>query len=1158
MSRNLLDASGKKEKTSTESRRRHPGWRPGRRLTHVLFRIRGVDRSYGIVVGSGTIGTMTEIGAYLEELGLSKYAPVFASNEITFSDLAHLSEHDLIDLGLPLGPRRRLMAALGKTDVATSPASRGDGKIVAERRQLTVMFVDLVGSTAMSERLDPEDLGELIRRFKEICTTSVARFGGHVASFMGDGAMIYFGYPHAQEDAASRAIHAGLDILEGLKRMEGQERLRARIGVSTGLVVVGTIHGEGLKEHDVVMGRTPNLAARLQSLAEPDMLVISPATRRLVGKAFEMKELGQFSLKGISEKVQTWVVTGQAHIERRFDIMPDAGAGRLVGRQAEFRKICDKWHEASQGAGQSVLITGEAGIGKSRLIEGLGQQVTEDDARQLNFQCSSFHENSALYPVIQHLERAAGFVLGDTDAQKLEKLAHTLRHQPKGHLRLIADLLSVEADDVLGPLDLPPQVKLEQTLEAITDQLASLARDKPVLLLLEDAHWVDPTTLSLTDRVIQKIRGLPVLIVVTARPGFDPGWGHYHNTLHIPLKRLEHKDVAAIVTDVAGGNKVPADVCDLIAAKTDGIPLYVQEVTRGLLESGQLMLTDDGYVLKGTLPSLSVPNTLKDSLMERLDRLGMAKDVAQTGAVFGRQFSIALLTSMSILSPSVLQAGLDQLSSAGIILQAPDAAKDEFVFRHALIRDMAYDSLLRTERQELHDRAADALLQNQPQMVQTQPEVLAQHFTLAKRPDDAVEHWQKAGRRAIERSAQAEALTHLSTALEQLGELPKSRERDLQEIDIQILRAGVLRSTSGISGEATGKAYGRLRDLCHRADETERLFPVLNGLYAFHLVRAEYRLAQEVAAQILDLAADTGKTEHRMVGHRAMGAVQLHLGNLLEARKHLEKAWSLYDFDQHSKLAYVYGTDHAAITSAFLGTCYCLMGLPDEAAKVQRTALDWAKQLKHVHSVAQIMVYMCKVQLLYRDLPALFDVAEPLTELAEEHSLPFMATIVKFWTTWAEATKAPVQENIEKLRQSAEDWWSIGAGNYKSFFPSLIAELLVETGDHSAAQQALHQADHFLAKTEEKWAESEQQRVQALIVAGKGGDPEPLLMNAIATARTQGAVLFELRAAIDLVKARHAKGVSGGDELDSVLNKLDPGVDLPDVLAARALIETMS
>ncbi|KIC41849.1 guanylate cyclase [Ruegeria sp. ANG-R] len=1102
------------------------------------------------------MGIMAEIDVFLRDLGLSKYAPVFASNEVSLADLAHLSEHDLIDLGLPLGPRRRLMAAMGQAREANPVPAQGSGKIVAERRQLTVMFVDLVGSTAISERLDPEDLGELLRRFKEICSTSVARFGGHIACFMGDGAMIYFGYPHALEDAAARAVHAGLEILDGLTRIEGQEKLSARIGISTGLVVVGEIHGEGFRENDVVMGRTPNLAARLQGLAEPNTLIISSSTRRLIGNAFELRDQGSFALKGFSEQIQAWTVTGQAHIERRFDIMPEAGAGRLVGRNSEFRKLTGKWQEACQGAGQSVLISGEAGIGKSRLIEGLSQELQDQGALRLNFQCSPFHANSALYPIIQHLERAAGFSPTDGDEDKLGKLAHLLRYHPRENLRLIADLLSVEADAALGPLDLPPQAKLEQTLEAVTGQLAALAHEKPVLLVFEDAHWVDPTTLSLTDRVIERIRDLPVLIIVTARPGFDPGWGHHNNTLHLPLKRLATREVAEIVAEVAEGNPVPPEVCDLIAAKTDGIPLYVQEVTRGLLESGQLRLTDQGYTLRGPLPSLSVPNTLKDSLMERLDRLGTAKEVAQTGAVFGRQFSIALLASVSILSPTVLQAGLEQLSSAGIILEAPDETEDEFIFRHALIRDMAYDSLLRTERQVLHDRAAGALLENQPQLAQTQPEVLAQHYTLAQRADEAVMHWQSAGRRAIERSAQTEALTHLSKALDQLHDLPKSRERDLQEIDIQILRAGVLRSTNGISGDATGDAYGRLRDLCHRADETERLFPVLNGLYAFHLVRAEYRLAQDVAAQILDLAAESGKTEHRMVGHRAMGAVQLHLGRLSEAQCHLEHAWSLYDFDQHSQLAYVYGTDHAAITSGFLGTCYCLMGRHQEALQVQQTALEWSKDLKHAHSVAQVLVYMCKVHLLARDIPALQRDVQALSKIADEHSLPFMATIARLWESWAKATETSEVEHIESLRQASEDWWSVGAGNYKAFFPSLIAEIQTNAGDHEAAQQTLAQARDVLSETEEKWAEAEQFRIGAALVAKTGGDPEPLLLRAIETARRQGARLYELRAAVALAEWRQGRGEPVGEALIAALSHFQQDAESPDLKDARVLMET--
>lgn len=1103
---------------------------------------------------------MTEIQVFLEKLGLSKYAPAFAAGEVAFSDLVHLSEHDLIDLGLPLGPRRRLMAAIenmAQTTASDAVQTRGRGKIVAERRQMTVMFVDLVGSTAMSERLDPEDLGELVRRFKEICTTAVSKYGGHIACFLGDGAMIYFGYPHAQEDAASRAIEAGLQILDRLPRIGGQEDLRARIGISTGLVVVGTIHGDGLRENDVVMGRTPNLAARLQSLAEPNSLIISPSTRRLIGGAFELKDAGTHALKGFSEDVQAWTVVGHARIERRFEINPDAGTGRLIGRTTEFRKLCDKWNEASHGAGQSVLISGEAGIGKSRLIEGLSQELRDQKILRLNFQCSPLHSSSALYPIVQQLERSAGFVPSDNNAQKLDKLLPLLRFLSREYQRLIADLLSIDADAVLGPLDLSPQAKLEKTIEAVTQQLVSMAEKMPVLLLFEDAHWVDPTTLSLTDRVIERIRNLPVLIVVTARQGFDPGWGLHHNTLHIPLTRLSNAEVAEIVTDVAGG-KLPGAVCDLIAAKTDGIPLYVQEVTRGLLESGQLRPTEDGYALRGPLPALSVPSTLKDSLMERLDRLGMAKDVAQSGAVFGRRFSVALLAAVSMLPPTSLQASLQQLTMAGIIYKPSDGTEDEYLFRHALIRDMAYDSLLRTERQVLHDQAAGALNRLQPYMAQTQPEVLAQHYTLANRPEEAVTHWQSAGRRAIEQSALSEALTHLSKALGLVSDLPKSRERDLREIDLQVLRAGVLRSTDGIAGEATGEAYGRLRELCHRAEETDRLFPVLNGLYAFHLVRAEYRLAGDVADQILDLAQASGKSEHQMVGHRAMGAVQLHLGELPDACAHLEQAWDMYDFEQHRQLAYVYGTDHAAVTAAFLGVCYCLMGQPAKAQQVQAKALEWAKELQHAHSVAQVLTYSCMVHLLNRDTAALMRTVEPLEEISREHSLVFMSITARLWSSWARAHENPDAEHIAELRQAADDWWSSGAGNYKSFFLSLIAELLVRAGGMKAAQQVLTNAQLCREETEEGWADAEQLRIQALLAQNQGDDPVPLLKQAVTKARDFGVSLFELRAAVALTRCLDGNGDPIGPSLSEVLARFDAQADIPELVEARALVETIS
>ncbi|MEX0367398.1 MAG: AAA family ATPase [Ruegeria sp.] len=1110
---------------------------------------------------------MKDIAAFLDGLGLARYTPLFEAAEVELSDLPELSEADLQDMGLPLGPRRRILKA--QRERAAPPlmphGAQGDGanrpgkagKIEAERRQLTVMFVDLVGSTPLSMRLDPEDLGELVRRFKETCTTAVGRFGGHVASFMGDGAMIYFGYPHAHEDAAARAIHAGLEILGALPDIDSDEPLRARIGISTGLVVVGTIHGEGLKENDVVMGETPNLAARLQALAEPNTLVIGAPTRKLVGNAFELEDMGQFTLKGFSNKVPAWTVIGPARNERRFGVMLDTGSDRLVGRWAEFEHLQEKWRAAQSGAGQVVLVSGEAGIGKSRLAEGLSQETRADGRIRLSFQCSPYHSNSALYPLIQHLEGASKFTQSDSADERLAKLEDLMQLDADQDMCLIADLLHLPTENRFGPLDLTPQQRLERTFQVMSEQLIRMAADDPVLVLFEDVHWIDPTTHALLQQMVERVRDLPVLIVMTTRPGFDPGWGPRANVSDLQLGRLSSRHIAEIVTEVAG-KPLPEAVCDLIAAKADGIPLYVQEVTRGLLESGQLRDTGDTFVPIGPLPELSVPNTLRDSLMERLDRLGMAKEVAQTGAVFGRHFTFALLTSVSMLAPSTLRAGLDQLVSAGIILQRGMVSAEGYVFRHALLRDMAYDSLLRTERQVLHERAAGALHDQQPHLSQTQPEVLAHHYTMANRPDEAVHHWQSAGRQAVERSANTEAVTHLSRALDLLAKQPRTERRDRQEIEIQVLRAGVLRSTVGIAADDTGDAYARLRKLCGRIGELQQLFPVLNGLYAFHLVRAEYRLAHEVAAQILELADRTGKTEHRMVGHRAMGAVQLHIGHLPDARGHLEQALALYDPDEHGHLAYVYGTDHAAITAAFLGKCYCVMGLPERALEVQTHALEGAERLKHAHSVAQVLTYMCMVHLLRRDFPAALETADRLARLSDEHSFSFMATTARFWRSWAQATLFPDAQRISELRAAAEEWWASGAGNYKPFFRTLLAEHLLTAGGVQAAAKALEQASFHIVETEEGWARAEQLRVQALLARERGEDPVPLLKQAMAAAREHGADLFELRAAVALARLQKERGVAVEPTLQPVLDRIGQNAELADVTEARALFETIS
>lgn len=1027
---------------------------------------------------------MSDLAAWLDALGLGKYAPAFAAQEVELADLEELGEDDLKEIGLPLGPRRRILKALrGAETPAPTSAPPAASRLDAERRQLTVMFVDLVGSTALSEELDPEDLAVLMRRFKETCAAAVTRFDGHIASYMGDGIMVYFGYPVAHEDDAERAIHASLQIIEAMPGIVTNRRLQARIGIATGLVVVGDVRGDGVAEQGAVLGETPNLAARLQSQAEPDMIVIAPVTRRLAGKVFEYQLHGTFDLKGFSEPVQTWRVTGVPRFESRFMADRDVSLNRMIARDAQFDMLLDRWNSARAGQGQVVLISGEAGIGKSRLTEGLRESLDESDHTRVSYQCSPYHTNSAFYPVIRQLERAAGFDPGDSDAIKLGKLETILGHPTDAVISLAAELMSLSSPGHIAATEASPQQRMIETQQMLTGQLIAVARQRPVLVVFEDAHWIDPTTRTLMDRIIPAVADAAILIVMTYRPEFDPGWGAMEHVTELPLARLDAQAVSELVAETTGGKTMPHQICELIAARTDGVPLYVEEVTRGLLESGLLEETPKGYRINGPLPALAVPNTLQDSLMARLDRLGTAKDVAQISAVFGRPFSPTMIEAVSDLPSQTLRDALDRLVAAEIIAPAePDAlgapgTGETYTFRHALIRDTAYNSLLRSERQALHGQVAKTLLEQSGDLAESEPEMLAYHYSLAGLAEDAVPYWQAAGRYAVEHSANLEAVTHLDNALEQLANLPEGEARDRREIDIQVLRGGVLRSIMGIAAPETGAAYARIRALCNGLGETAPLFPVLNGLYAFHLVRAEYNLALDVARELLVLAEQSGQTQHRMVSHRAMGAVQLHIGHPTEARDHLQQALDFYDVREHGPLAYVYGTDHAAITSGFLSMSLWLLGQPDQALELQLRALTSAEELNHGHSIAQVLTYLCMIRLLRGEVDAVEETATRLADLSREQGFPFMTITANFWQGWANAMRSPTPEAIADLRGAAETWWSGGAGNYKPFFLTLIADALIRSGDVPAAIEVLAEARARQVETNEGWAAQETGRV---------------------------------------------------------------------------------
>lgn len=907
------------------------------------------------------------------------------------------------------------------------------------------------------------------------------------------------------------------------------------------------------------MGETPNLAARLQAMADPGAIIIAPTTHQLAGDAFEYVLRGAFKLKGFAREVEAWQVTKARETVSRFMAIDDVLLKPMVGRSAELEVLNEKWVLASEGLGQVVLISGEPGIGKSRLVEEFRQNIDDFPHIQMRYQCSPFHFATALYPVIRQLESAANLRADEPVYVKLGKIRGVLNDQSDEALKLAAALLSIPFEDQLGPLDLTPQQIMDHSLDLLVNNLSSRAADGPVLFLFEDAHWIDATTKLLLDRIVDRIRKLPVLVVMTFRPEFDPGWALQSNLTKVVLKQLDFRHVKNIVDEVAIGETIADEMYDVVAARSDGVPLYVEEVTKDLLESGALTTGRDAYSMGGVSPANSVPSTLHDALMARLDRLSSAKEVAQIGAVIGPQFAYPLISQVAGIGDKALRAGLELLVEAGIVTVSLAEGFETFSYCHALIRDTAYNSLLKRERRVLHARVAQKLNDTSAHKGDASPEILAHHYTMAGMNKDAVNYRYLAGQRAVQRSANTEANTQLSLALEQLGELEQSIERDRREIEIQILKAGVLRSTAGIAAEETGSVYARIRDLCDRVEDTQHLFPVLNGLYSFHLVRAEYDLARSVAGQLLDLAASTGEMQHQMVAHRAMGAVLFHIGELDPAYKHLTKALQLYRRERDEQLAYIYGSDHAAITSCFLSLAVWVRGDPDEALEIQKRAVAGAKRLEHAHSIAQSLTYLCMLHLLRREPEKVSEVVGQLEEISARHSFTFMSLTATLWRSWVDAYISPTQETIDALHKASKAWWDSGAGNYKPFFLTLVAELSLRVGDREGALSFLTQAREQQDCTNEGWARSETDRVYALARCGTELAEKEFLL-ALDTARRQNAKMIELRTAVDYAKQSKRFGHENNSisDLCTTLGSVTGGEHTADVIDALKLIDEIA
>jgi class 3 adenylate cyclase/tetratricopeptide (TPR) repeat protein len=749
---------------------------------------------------------MQQIADWLKKLGMSEYTLRFAENDIDTSVLRHLTDQDLKELGVSLGHRRKMLAAIAELAASVPgspqpPVNEPKSQDTAERRQVTVMFADLVGSTALSARMDPEDLREVISAYQKCVAETVRRFGGFVAKYMGDGVLVYFGYPQAHEDDAERAVRAGLELIAAVAGLKTRTSLQTRVGIATGLVVVGDLIGSGEAQERGIVGETPNLAARLQGIAEPNRVVIADGTRRLLGNLFELQDLGAKDLKGIAGSTRAWAALRAGSVASRFEALHASGLTALVGREEESELLLRRWSRAKTGEGQVVLLSGEGGIGKSRLTAALLEHLATEPHTRLRYFCSPQHTDSALYPIIGQMERAAGLGYDDKPQAKLDKLDAVLAQTSTSpeDAALFAEMLSLPNDGRYPALALSPEQRRQRTLEALTAQVAGLASRQPVLMIFEDAHWTDPTSLEAFGRTVDRIKTLPVLLIVTFRPEFNPPWVGQSRVTSVTLNRLGEREAAAIIARLVGNKDLPADVMAEIVERTDGIPLFVEEMTKAVLEAegeGEARRT----VAAVPSPALAVPASLHASLMARLDRLGPAKEVAQIGAAIGREFSHALLAAVASKPEAELSAALERLIGAGLLSRQGVPPHATYLFKHALVQDAAYGMLLREPRRALHARIAETLEGRFADIAETQPELLARHCTEAGLIEEAAGLWGKAGQRSLARSALLEGAEQLKRALDQIATLPATPALRREEIKLQVAFANALALTGDLVG----------------------------------------------------------------------------------------------------------------------------------------------------------------------------------------------------------------------------------------------------------------------------------------------------------------------------------------------------------------------
>jgi predicted ATPase/class 3 adenylate cyclase len=1067
------------------------------------------------------------------------------------------------DCGAPL---TNALSSERPATVATpgAPASAG-----AERRQLTVMFCDLVGSTALASRLDPEDLREVIGKYHKEVAAVVGRFDGFVAKYMGDGVLAYFGYPQAHEDDAERAVRAGLEIVSTVLLVPAAPdgRLLVRVGIATGLVVVGDLVGAGEARERGVVGETPNLAARLQTLAEPGSVVVAATTHKLVGGIFEYEELGKVELKGFAAPVAAWRVRREGTAESRFDALHSAaGLTPLVGREEEIELLLRRWTQAKNAEGRVVLLSGEPGIGKSRLSVVLQERLRDEPHVRLRYFCSPHYQDSALHPTIVQLEQAAGFERDDMPDIKFQKLRARLTSTsaPIEEVTLLAELLQIPAGDLYAKSQLNPQRKKEGTFEALLRQLVALTRHQPVLMIYEDAHWIDPSSRELLDRVVNRVANLPMLLLITFRPEFQQQWSGLSHVTMLALSRLGRRQGAILVQQVAGNKPLPADTVNEIVARTDGVPLFVEELTKAVLEIDASKDNAEDALAETSMSALAVPPTLHASLMARLDRLGpIAKQLAQTGAAIGREFSYELLGAVAGRSQRQLQDELTRLVTAELVFQRGAPPQSVYTFKHALVQDAAYTTLLRSDRQQLHTRIAEVVEGRFPERVAREPELLAHHFMEARLIERAIGYWLKAGERATERSANLEAIRHLTRGLEALRTLPESTERDRRELAFQIALGTPLIAVHGYSAPQTGAAYRRARVLCERLGEAEPLVATLSGEFVYCFVRGDYPMMRRLTDETRQISERLPNPVIRLASHRLAGITAMHFGAFPEARSEFEAILQLYDSQHRSQpVHYVHDPQVSALT--YLTLVLWILGFPDQARRLSNAAfrcaaeLDQANLTAHVHNFAG-----AGLDELLDDVPGVQAHAEAIVELADRHSLGYWRVNGLILRGWAMVRQGATEAGIELMRQNAADRAVLGVSWYQVRYLCMLAAAYVQVGQAEPGLCVVAQAKDLVARNDEHMWEGELDRIEGELKMAQGGSTpeiEACFARAIAITRTQGAKSLELRATRSLARlwCDHGRRNDARALLAPLLSWFTEGFETTDLRATKALLDQLT